>query len=138
LQKRRRAHKKINRHQITTVWYRYPILSVDRLPTPLIFRYPLPLKVVWYLPDRIGSYRTRLSFPVILLRSCFRKLNCSTHQNPVAMAKKKKDNEFKTDRPSKIAIPPVKKLAYKEVIYRNTRRRLAHKFITKPRSGTLG
>jgi hypothetical protein len=26
---------------ITTV--RYPILSVDRLPTPLIFRYPLPL-----------------------------------------------------------------------------------------------
>ncbi len=29
---------------ITTV--RYPILSVDRLPTPLCFRYPLPLKVV--------------------------------------------------------------------------------------------
>ncbi len=27
---------------ITTV--RYPIVSVDRLPTPLIFRYPLPLK----------------------------------------------------------------------------------------------
>ncbi len=36
------APLKSKQTSITTVWC--PILSVDRLPTPLIFRYPLPLK----------------------------------------------------------------------------------------------